>query len=63
MCTTDDEVCKLRNVFCKTKYIIFKIKILTVLLLYRLFGKFIFLFCGGPNITLQKVLISSIKVF
>ena len=29
MCTTDDEVCRLRNMFCKTKYIVFKIKILT----------------------------------
>ena len=38
MCTTDDEVCRLRNMFCKTKYIVFKIKILTVLLLCRSFG-------------------------
>ena len=27
MCTTDDEVCRLRNMFCKIKYIVFKIKI------------------------------------
>ena len=33
MCTTDDEVCRLRNTFCEIKYIVFKIKILTVLLL------------------------------
>ena len=38
MCTTDDEVCRLRNMFCKIKYIVFKIKILTVLLLCRSFG-------------------------
>ena len=37
MCTTDDEVCRLRNMFCKIKYIVFKIKILTVLLLCRSF--------------------------
>ena len=29
MCTGDDEVCRLRNIFCKIKYIVFKIKILT----------------------------------
>ena len=28
MCTIDDEVCTLRNMFCKIKYIVFKIKIL-----------------------------------
>ena len=37
MCTTDDEVCRLRNMFCKVKYIVFKTKILTVLLLCRSF--------------------------
>ena len=26
MCTTDDEVCRLRNMFCKIKYIVFNIK-------------------------------------
>ena len=26
MCTTDDEVCRLWNMFCKIKYIVFKIK-------------------------------------
>ena len=26
MCTTDDEVCRLPNMFCKIKYIVFKIK-------------------------------------
>ena len=31
----DDEVCRLWNMFCKIKYIVFKIKILTVLLLCR----------------------------
>ena len=36
MCTTDDEVCRLRNMFCKIKYV-FTIKILTVLLLCRSF--------------------------
>ena len=41
MCTTDDEVCRLGNMFCKTKYIVFKIKILTVLLLIRSFGNVI----------------------
>ena len=39
MCTTDDEVCRLRNMICKIEYIVFKIKILTVLLLCRLFGE------------------------
>ena len=38
MCTTDDKVCRLRNMFCKIKYIAFKIKILTVLLLCRSFA-------------------------
>ena len=38
MCTTDDEVCRLRNMFCKIKYIVFKLKILTVLLLSCSFG-------------------------
>ena len=38
MCTTDDKVCRLRNMFCKIKYIVFKIKILTVLLLCHSFG-------------------------
>ena len=27
MCTTDDEVYRLRNMFCKIKYIVFKIRI------------------------------------
>ena len=27
MYTTDDEVCRHRNMFCKIKYIVFKIKI------------------------------------
>ena len=30
MYRTDDEVCRVRNMFCKIKYIVFKIKILTV---------------------------------
>ena len=30
MCTTDDEVCRLRNMFCKIKYIVFKINILSI---------------------------------
>ena len=30
MCTTDDEVCRLRNMFCKIKYIVFKIKIFSI---------------------------------
>ena len=29
MCTTDDEVCRLRNMFCKIRYIVFKMKICT----------------------------------
>ena len=33
MYTTDDKVCRYRNMFCKIKYIVFKIKLLTVLLL------------------------------
>ena len=37
MCTTDDEVCRLRKMFCKIKYIVFTIKILTVLWLCRSF--------------------------
>ena len=39
ICTTDNEVCRLRNMFCKIKYIVFQIKILTVLLLCRSFVK------------------------
>ena len=30
MCATDDEVCRLRNMFRKIKYIVFKIKKLIV---------------------------------
>ena len=26
ICTTDDEVCRLQNMFCKIKYIVFKIE-------------------------------------
>ena len=29
MRTTDDEVCRLGNMFCKIRYIVFKIKIFT----------------------------------
>ena len=39
ICTTDNEVCRLRNMFYKIKYIVFQIKILTVLLLCRSFVK------------------------
>ena len=50
MCTTDDEVCRLRNMFCKIKYIVFKIKILTVLLLCRSFSlKIVGLFISLKN--------------
>ena len=35
MCTTDDEICRLRNMFCKIKYIVFKMKILTKLKSYN----------------------------
>ena len=42
MCTIDDEVCRLRNMFCKIKDIVFKIKMLTVLLRCRLFEDCIF---------------------
>ena len=45
ICTTDDEVCRLRNMFLKIKYIVFKIKILTVLLLSRSFGNCYYV-CG-----------------
>ena len=38
MCTTDDEVFRLRSMFCEIKYIVFEIKILTVLLLCPSFG-------------------------
>ena len=38
ICTTDDEVCRLRNMFFKKKCIVFKIKILTALLLCPSFG-------------------------
>ena len=49
MCTTDDEVCRLRNMFCKIKYIVFKIKILTVLLLCRSFGNVIYDIAASSN--------------
>ena len=49
MYTTDDEVCRLQNMFCKIKYIVFKIKILTVLLLCRSFG-------NGKNDIYQMIL-------
>ena len=38
MSTTDDEIRRLGNMFYKIKYIVFKIKILTVLLLCCSFG-------------------------
>ena len=38
MCRTGDEVYRLRTMFCKIEYIVFKIKILTILLLSRSFG-------------------------
>ena len=53
MCTTDDEVCRLRNMFCKIKYIVFKIKILTVLLLCHSFGN-IPLYNISVNVSLGK---------
>ena len=49
MCTTDDEVYRLRNRFCKTKYILFKIKILTILLLCRSFPNVIDDIAASPN--------------
>ena len=49
MCTTDDEVYRLRNRFCKTKYILFKIKILTILLLCRSFPNVIDNIAASPN--------------
>ena len=53
MCTTDHEVCRLRNMFCKIKYIVFKIKILTVLLLCHSFGN-IPLYNISVNVSLGK---------
>ena len=65
MCTTDDEVCRVRNMFCKMKYIVFKIKILTTLLLCRSFG-FVFECSIKPlelfkffKLTLFRLLISN----
>ena len=49
MCTTDDELCRLRNMFCKIKYIVFKIKILTVLLLCPSFGNIIYDIAAPSN--------------
>ena len=40
MCTTDDEVCKLRNMFCKIKSIVFKIYIYTYIFIYTHIFKF-----------------------
>ena len=49
MCTIDDEICRLQNMFCKIKYTVFKIKILTALLLCRSFG-------NGKNDIYQMIL-------
>ena len=49
MCTTDDELCRLRNMFCKIKYIVFKRKILTVLLLCPSFGNIIYDIAASSN--------------
>ena len=49
MCTTDDEVCRLRNMFCKIKYIALKIKILIVLLVCRSFGNVIYDIAASSN--------------
>ena len=35
MCTTNDEVCRLQNMFCKTKYIVFKINMLATVIAER----------------------------
>ena len=61
MCTTDDEVCRLRNMFCKTKYIVFKIKILTVLLLCRSFGNVIYDIAASSNGLLSTADIRSLE--
>ena len=57
MGTTDAEVCRLRNMFCKIKYIVFKIKILTVLLLCRSFRN------TASPLTWKSVLILPLKGF
>ena len=57
MCTTDDEVCRLQNMFCKIKYIVFKIIILTVSLLCHSFGN-----TTNP-LTWKSVLILLLKGF
>ena len=49
MCTTDDELCRLPNMFCKIKYIVFKRKILTVLLLCPSFGNIIYDIAASSN--------------
>ena len=65
MCTTDDEVCRLnmfwRNMFCKIKYIVFKIKILTVLLLYGSFGNVIYDIAASSNGLLSTADIRSLE--
>ena len=49
MCITDDEVYRLRNMFGKTKEIVFKIKRLTALLLYCSFRNVIDDIATSPN--------------
>ena len=61
ICATDDEVCTLRNMFCKIKYIVFKIKILTVLLLSRSFGNVIYDIAASSNGLLSTTDIRSLE--
>ena len=61
ICATDDEVCRLRNKFCKIKYIVFKIKILTVLLLSGSFGNVIYDIAASSNGLLSTTDIRSLE--
>ena len=62
MCTTDDEVCRLRNMFCKIKYIVFKIKILSILLLCRSFRNVIYDIATSSNGLLSTTDIRSLEI-
>ena len=57
MCTTDDEVGRLRNIFCKIKYIVFKIKIL----LCCSFGNVIYDIAASSNGLLSTANIRSLE--
>ena len=51
MCTTNDEVCRLQNMFCKTKYTVFKINMLATVIAERAGNAFLGIIINiSPNL-------------